>query len=97
LSRRTTNDRTRAIDRLNDSAGLMFNNSVIVVAPCVARMLAAVELETAFVVMVNAAEVAPAAIVTEVGVVALTMLDDKKITAPPGPAGPFSVTVPVLD
>ena len=51
--------------------------------------------ETAVVLTVNVAEVAPAAIVTEAGTVALAKLDVRLTTVPPGPAGPFRVAVPV--
>ena len=46
----------------------------------------------------NAGEtVAPAATVTEAGVVAAGLLSVSFTTAPPGGAGPFNRTVPVVD
>jgi len=39
-------------------------------------------------------EVAPAGMVTEAGTIAFELLDAMEITVPPGPAVPFSVTVP---
>jgi len=45
--------------------------------------------------MVNVAEIAPAAMVTCEGRVALVLLDFKLTAVPPDAAGPFRVTVPV--
>lgn len=78
-------------------AGSIFSNSVIVVEPWVARISAETGLETDEVAIVNDAEVAPAGMVTEVGVVACVFSDPRKITTPPAPAGPFKVTVPATD
>lgn len=52
---------------------------------------------TAEVVMVNVAEFAPAATVTDVGVCAALLLLESVTDAPPVGAGPLSVTVPVED
>lgn len=57
-------------------------------------MVAVTELVTTDVFTLNGAEVEPAGTVTEVGTVALELLDDKLTTTPPDPAGPLSVTVP---
>jgi hypothetical protein len=63
--------------------------------PSVAVMVAPVLAVTLSVGILKLAEVAFAATVTLAGTVALEVLDTKFTTAPPGPAGPFSVTVPV--
>jgi hypothetical protein len=47
------------------------------------------------VLTVNVALLAPAATVTELGMVALELLDERLTEDPPGPAVPFKVTVPV--
>ena len=59
--------------------------------------MAVTELETTDVEIVNVAEVAPDITVTEVGDVALVVLDNKLTTVPPVGATPFSVTEPVED
>jgi hypothetical protein len=58
-------------------------------------MVAVVEFATADVVMVNVAEVAPAATVTLDGTTALELLEVKLTTSPPVGAGPLKVNVPV--
>ena len=59
-------------------------------------MVTVVEAETALVLTVNVALVAPAAIVTLVGVRAtVVLLLERTTCAPPAGAGPLSVTVPV--
>jgi hypothetical protein len=58
-------------------------------------IVAVTSVETAAVVMVNVAVVEPAATKTEDGTVALTLLEDRVTAAPPVPAGPVNVTVPV--
>jgi hypothetical protein len=45
--------------------------------------------------MVNVAELAPAAIVTDDGTVALELFEDNTTVTPPFPAGEESATVPV--
>ena len=65
-------------------------------APPNVPVMAAVDVAgTADVATVNVALKAPAATVTVAGVVAMGSLDDKLTTAPPVPAGPVRVTVPV--
>jgi len=43
------------------------------------------------------AELEPCGITTVAGVIAAVLVVDKLIVAPPGPAGPFRVTVPVVE
>jgi hypothetical protein len=83
------------IDTENDGGGVIVSCSDIVVEACLANRVAVTEVDTLDDVTVNVAEVEPAGMVTEVGVVAYGLFDDKKIIAPPAPAGPLSVTVPV--
>ena len=59
------------------------------------EMFAVVVVDTADVLTVKVALVAPAATVTDAGKVALAESDASVTTEPPGPAGPLSVTVPV--
>ena len=61
----------------------------------VAVIVAVVCADTAVVATVKVAVVAPAATVTELGTVALDVLDESVTTVPPVPAGPLKVTVPV--
>ena len=63
--------------------------------PVVATRVAVTLAETGLVVIEKVAEVAPAATVTVVGTVALELFDVRPMDVPPGPAGPFRVTVPV--
>ena len=79
------------------AAGVMVSVADCVDEPRVALTVAAIELETAVVVMVKVVESEPAGIVTEAGVAALVTLDDNVTSAPPGPAAPFKLTVPVED
>lgn len=65
-----------------------------VAVPKVAMIVAETVLDTVEVEIVNVAALAPAETVTWAGTVALELLDDRITEAPPGPAGPFSVTVP---
>jgi hypothetical protein len=69
--------------------------AVCVVEPNVAEIVAVTGIDTAVVLMVNVAEDEPVATVTEVGNVALVLLDDRLTTVPPGPAFPVNFTVPV--
>jgi len=52
---------------------------------------------TALVVILNVPDVAPAAIVIDPGITALTLFEVRVIVAPPGPAGLLNVTVPTDD
>ena len=63
--------------------------------PILAEMLTAVFAVTAAVVIVNVADVAPAATVTVAGTVALVLFEARVTTLPLGPAGPVNVTVPI--
>jgi len=62
--------------------------------PCVAMIVADVEIETALVGIENVAEVAPPGIVTLAGTDALVLLEEIVIPTPPTAAGPDRVTVP---
>ncbi len=80
--------------KLSSVAGLMVSVPVFVDPPCVPWMVAVVTEETALVVTVKVAEVAPADTVTDAGTVALVVLLESDTVVPPGPAAPFSVAVP---
>lgn len=84
-------------ERVKAGAGLTVTNSVIVVEPCVPRILAVTELAGLVVVSVKVPVEDPAGIVTEIGVNAFVLFDERKIIEPPGPAVPFTVTVPIAD
>jgi len=79
-------------DRL---AGLIVNVDVWVLEPCVAVIVAVVTLETAVVLTVTVAVVAPAITVIELWTVALALFEERFTTVPPVGAGPLIVTVPV--
>ena len=55
------------------------------------------EVVTLLVLTVNVALLAPAATVTLAGTVAVDVLLEREMAAPPVSAGPLSVTVPVED
>ena len=76
-------------------AELTVRVAVFVTVPSTPLMVAVVEFATADVVMVNVAEVAPAATVTLDGTTALELLEVKLTTSPPVGAGPLKVNVPV--
>jgi hypothetical protein len=86
-------------------AGPMFNaegtggstvrDTVCEPPPYEAEMLAAVDVATALVVMLNVALVAPDATVTLAGTDAAPLLLESVTCAPPAGAGPSSMTVPV--
>lgn len=61
----------------------------------VANILAVVDFDTAVVGILNVVVVAPAAIVTDDGTVALVLLEVRPTSIPPVGAGPLMVTVPV--
>ncbi len=82
-------------DTLTSAGGLIVSVPVLVVEPCVPVMVAVVIVATGVVLTVNVAEVAPAAMVTVAGRVALGVFEERLTTVPPGPAGPFRVAVPV--
>ena len=63
--------------------------------PMLAETLIVVFADTAEVLTVNVAVVAPAATVTVAGTVAFALLEESVTTSPLGPAGPVRVTVPV--
>jgi len=69
--------------------------AVSVADPKVAVIVADVLLDTAVVVTVKVAEVELAGIDTDVGTDAVVPLTERLTVTPPGPAGPFKVTVPV--
>ena len=77
--------------------GVTVKVAVKEVAPSFPVMVTEVDEATPVVLTVNVAEVAPASTVTVAGSVALTLLELRLMTAPPGPAGPLSVTLPVED
>lgn len=81
--------------RLVNTGGVTVMVAVRVVVFSLAEIVAAVDAETAVVVMVKEADVAPAPTVTLVGGVALVEFEERATIAPPDAAGPFKVTVPV--
>ncbi len=85
-------------DTVSDAtaSGKIVSVVVCVIPASVAVIVADVRLETAVVVTVNVAVVAPAATVTEPGTVALVLPEERLTTVPAEPAGPFNVTVPVV-
>jgi hypothetical protein len=82
-------------DRLTRLAGLTSSVVVFVVLPWVAEIVAEVVLDTAVVVTLNVAEVAPAATVTLAGTEALALFEERLTTKPPEGAALNRVTVPV--
>ena len=77
--------------------GLMVKDAVTVDVPITPLIVDVVKLATERVVTVKVADVEPDGTVTDEGVLALALLDDKVTTVPPGPAGPFKLNVPVDD
>jgi hypothetical protein len=84
-------------ETLESATGLIVRPPVIVMLSPVAEIVATVRVVTLAVVTVNVAEVEPAATVTVAGTIALALLDDSDITAPPDGAGPLTVIVAVDD
>jgi len=82
---------TLTLDRV---AGVIVSVAVKLTVAKVAVIVAEVELETANVLIVNVAVVAPAATVTLAGTVALPVLEARPTTIPPVGAAPLIVTVP---
>ena len=86
-------------DRLTPSrpGALTVSVVVLVMLPWAADIVAVTEVETADVVTVKFAAVAPAAIVTLEGRTALALLEPRETTNPPVGAGFETATVPVAD
>ena len=83
-------------ERDDSEGGFTVRVAVRVITPYRAEIVAAVEPDTALVVIVNVALLAPAATVTLAGTVAADVLSlDNDTSAPPAGAGPLIVTVPV--
>lgn len=80
---------------LTRDAGVIVRVAVFGVPDSVAVMVAEVEVDTALVVIVNVAVVAPAATVTEPGTVALELLELRLTVEPPVGAAAYRVMVPV--
>jgi len=83
--------------RLMSAAGVMLRVAVCVLEPRVPVTVAITAVVTPEVVIENVTELAPDGIVTDAGTVALNVLEVKLTTAPPVPAGPVSVAVPVAE
>jgi hypothetical protein len=81
--------------RLVRLAGLIVRLEVFVTPPAVPVIVAETTVATADVVIENVELEAPAETVTVAGTVALELLDVRVTWVPPGPAGPFRVTVPL--
>lgn len=77
--------------------GVTVSVVVLLVLPCTAEMVTAVEVETAVVVTAKFADVAPAGTVTVAGTNALALLEERFITEPPDGAPVNRVTVPVAE
>jgi hypothetical protein len=82
-------------DRLERLAGAIVNVADCEFGPWVPVIVAVTDNPTAEVDMLNVADVAPAGIFTELGTVALELLDASVTTVPLGPAGPLSEAVPI--
>jgi hypothetical protein len=83
--------------RLANPAGLIVNVADFVSPPNAQVIVAETAVVTGLVAMARVAEVAPAEMVTVAGTVALELLEVTLTCEPPGPAGPFKVTVAVDD
>lgn len=79
------------------TAGVIARLLCVATPAKVAARTTFVELDTAVVVIGNVAVVAPAATVTVAGTEAAVTLEPRLTTFPPGPAGPRSVTVPIVE
>ena len=82
---------TLTLDRV---AGVIVSVAVKLTVARVAVIVAEEELETAIVLIVNVAVVAPAATVTLAGTVAFAVFEARPTTIPPVGAAPLIVTVP---
>lgn len=80
---------------LESAAAVMVNEAVWLVPLRFAVMRAVAELETPKVEILNVVEVEPPGTMVVLGTVAELLLELRAIGIPPGPATPFSVTVPV--
>src|SRR6266550_3537671 len=85
-------------ERVGRACGSTVSEAVLVTPAYDAEMVTGVDAVTALVLTVNVALLAPAAIVTLAGTVAVdVLLLERETAAPPVSAGPLSVTVPVED
>ena len=81
--------------RLRSPDGVIVSSAFWLVPLSVPVMVTLVVVATPMVLIVNVAVVEPAATVTLAGTVAFVLFDCNATTAPPAPAGPERVTVPV--
>src|SRR5467141_2360713 len=83
-------------ERVGRACGSTVSEAVLVTPAYDAEMVTGVDAVTALVLTVNVPLLAPAAIVTLAGTVAVdVLLLERETVAPPAGAGPLSVTVPV--
>ena len=84
------------VSETDAAAGFTVSAAVLETTPLVAVIVTAVTAVTVVVVTLNVAVVAPAATVTDTGIVAAALLDASVTTMPPAGAADNKVTVPVL-
>ena len=84
------------VSETDAAAGFTVSAAVWETTPLVAVIVTAVTAVTVVVVTLNVAVVAPAATVTDTGIVAAALLDASVTTMPPAGAADNKVTVPVL-